>query len=139
VAALLEEHGITAYCVDAGGDMIQRNSSPLRVGLEHPNNMEQVIGIVELSNRSLCGSSGNRRKWQNFHHIIDPKKLASPTGILAVWVIADTTILADGLTTCLFFVTAEKLKRHSFEYLLVRDDLSIEKSGGFILETSSAS
>jgi len=134
VAGVLQQHGIAAFCVDAGGDMIHRNSEPLRVALEDPNDTSKAIGVVGLRNKSLCGSAGNRRKWQNFHHIINPKELTSPQEILAVWVLADTTLLADALTTCLFFVSAEKLKQYSFEYCLVRDDYSIERSNGFLLE-----
>jgi len=131
VATLLEENGVAHFCVDAGGDMIHRGTTPIRVGLEHSTDSTKVIGIIELCNKSLCGSSGNRRRWENFHHIINPKTLASAEDILAVWVLADTTMLADMLATALFFMPASTFKEYSFEYLIVRPDHSIEKSDGF--------
>ncbi len=134
VGEIIEAAGIHNYCVDAGGDIRYRTSSdkPLRIGLENPENFSQVIGTVSIQNRSLCGSAGSRRKWQDFHHIIDPYKLASPKEILATWAIADTTLLADGLASCLFFIKSDELiSRYSFEYLVLYADFSIEKSAGF--------
>ncbi len=133
IGKLIEEQGITAFCIDAGGDILHRNSESLRIALEHPDDTSKAIGVVELQNRSLCGSAGNRRKWQNFHHIINPKQLSSPKDILAVWVLADSTMLADALATCLFFVSPSVLERYIFEYLILHSDYSIEKSAGFEL------
>jgi thiamine biosynthesis lipoprotein len=132
VAELLETHGIHSYCVDAGGDMIHRGSSALTVGLENPKNTAEAIGIVSLDNKSLCGSAGNRRAWGAMHHIVNPESLDSPKTIAAVWVMADSTMLADGLTTCLFFFSAEILKKmFDFQYLILWQDYSVEKSEGF--------
>jgi thiamine biosynthesis lipoprotein len=131
VASLIQQQGIKAFCIDAGGDILHRNTAPLEIGLEHPDDTTKVIGVVALHNKSLCGSSGNRRKWQQFHHIINPDSLSSPRNILAVWVIADTTLLADAIATCLFFVQPELLHQYTFEYLILHEDYSIEKSTGF--------
>lgn len=131
IGQLIEASGLNRYCIDAGGDILHRNTVPLRIGLEHPDDTSKVIGVVELQNRSLCGSAGNRRKWQNFHHIINPKQLSSPTSILAVWVMADSTMLADAIATCLFFVEPGTLSAYEFEYLLIRDDYSIDGSNAF--------
>lgn len=128
IARLLEQEGISQYCVDAGGDMTHRGATPIRVGLEHPHDFAQVIGVVELQNKSLCGSAGSRRKWRTFNHIMNPITTDSVRDIVAVWVIADTTILADAIATCLFLVPAHTLTGYAFEYLLVRDDMSVEKS-----------
>jgi FAD:protein FMN transferase len=104
IAKLFEENRIISYCIDGGGDIFYRNSDrPLSVGLEHPSNFEQVIGIAKINNQSICASSGNRRAWDRFHHIIDANTLKSPDKILATWVIANKAMLADGLATCLFF------------------------------------
>ncbi|MFZ2621339.1 MAG: FAD:protein FMN transferase [Minisyncoccia bacterium] len=134
VSKILESEGIESYCVDAGGDMRVRGQE-LRVGLENPTDTTSVIGITNLKNQSLCGSAGNRRAWGNFHHIINPETLTSPRKILAVWVVAKTTILADLMTTGLFFVSPQTLLQHfDFEYLILCPDFSIEKSKGFEVE-----
>ena len=132
VANLLEQNGVAEYCIDAGGDILHKGSIPTRVGLENPQNFKEVIGIYPLQNKSICGSAGNRRAWGNFTHIINPKTLTSPRDILAVWVVADSAMIADGLTTCLFFVDPATLTDgYKFEYLIVRSDHSIEKPNGF--------
>ncbi|MFZ2522263.1 MAG: FAD:protein FMN transferase [Minisyncoccia bacterium] len=137
VSEIIEKDGIKSYVVDASGDMRQRNNedNELRVGLEHPEDKEKVIGIVKIKNQSLCGSAGNRRKWADMHHIINPETLTSPTHILSVWVVAETTILSDILTTCLFFTKPEVLQSDfRFEYLILNSDYSVTKSDIFDVE-----
>ncbi|KND47677.1 MAG: thiamine biosynthesis lipoprotein [Parcubacteria bacterium C7867-006] len=137
VSEIIEGEGVQSYCVDAGGDMRQKNvtGEKLKVGLEHPDDSTMVIGTIDILNQSLCGSAGNRRKWRNFHHVISPETLSSPKDILAVWTLADTTILADILTTGLFFVTPETLAKHfDFQYLIIYSDYSMKKSVGFNAE-----
>ncbi len=137
VSEIIESEGIKSYCVDAGGDMRYKNISgeKLKVGLEHPTDTTMVVGVAEILNQSLCGSAGNRRKWADFHHILNPETLNSPKEILAVWTMAENTILADILTTGLFFVSPEELLKHfSFEYLIIYADYSMKKSYGFSAE-----
>ena len=122
VSEILIENGVTEFTVDAGGDMYH-SGEVLRVGLEHPENPEQVIGVAEITQGSICGSSGNRRKWKNFTHIINPHTQKSPTHIKALWVTASSTMLADGLTTALFFTDALLLKKEfEFEYVIMYSD-----------------
>ena len=137
VSELLEKEGVTSYCVDAGGDMRQRNISveKLRVGLEHPLDKTMAVGVIEIINQSLCGSAGNRRAWGDYHHVISPETLSSPKDILAIWTVAEETFTADILTTGLFFVYPEILQKHfSFEYLIIYSDYSMKKSDGFDAE-----
>ena len=132
ISELIEGEGILNYCIDAGGDIRHRNVNTIKIGLENPINLDQVVGVYDLGNRSMCGSSGNRRAWGNFNHIMNPKTLSSSKEIIAVWVIADTTILADALTTCLFFLPASNFReKYNFEYLIIKSDMSIEKSNNF--------
>jgi FAD:protein FMN transferase len=130
IAELLITENIYSFCINAGGDIMSLNSKEI-VGLEHPRNPNQVIGTVALNNKSICGSSGNRRKWGDFHHIISPKTLKPVNEIIAVWVIADTTILADIISTALFFVKPETLNEFAYEYLIVNSDHTFSKSPNF--------
>ncbi len=134
VGRLIEDAGCRSFCVNAGGDIFYRSATdqPLRVGLEHPQNFSQVIGVAEVRNQSLCGSAGNRRAWGEFHHIMNPHTLSSPKHILSVWTVAETTLLADAMATCLFFVPASKLlQQHLFEYVILYPDFSVEYSKGW--------
>ncbi len=133
IGQLLTDAGYKSFCIDAGGDIVQRdaNSRPLRVGLEHPGVTGHVIGVATITNQSLCGSAGNRRAWGAFNHIMDPHSRTSPKHIKALWVIADTALLADALATCLFFVSPAKLARYTFEYAIIYQDYSLGRSPGF--------
>ena len=134
IGLILEKNKISSYCIDASGDIRYRQKDRLaiRVGLENPLNTKQVIGVVNLSNQSICGSSGNRRTWGEYHHIINPLTLTSPTNILSTWVIADTAVISDALATALFFIKPEIfLKDFSFHYAILYKDYSIVSSWDF--------
>lgn len=133
VAQIIDQAAVRAYTINAGGDILHRDTNrSLEVGLENPLDTSEAIGMVRLGNRSFCASAGSRRKWGEFHHIIDPIKLQSPRDILATWVIADETMLADGMATALFFTDAAQLaKQFIFSYALLRDDMSLEHSQDF--------
>ncbi len=135
VSDVIKEYEVRSFCIDAGGDIRYENIKPLRVGLENPLDMNQAIGVAEISNVSLCASSGSRRTWGMYHHIIDPKTLSSSSKITATWVVAKSTLLADALATCLFLTKPSSLLPHySFEYLVLLQDSSFEKSSGFPAE-----
>lgn len=134
VSDIIERAGIHTYVVDAGGDIRVRMATPLRIGLEHPDTPMEVIGVLELTDGSVCGSSGSRRAWGPYHHIIDPHTLTSPETIRATWVVASTTVLADALATCLYFVPPAALSGYAFEYLILNADHSVDKSANFPAE-----
>lgn len=136
VAEILRDHGVEAFCVDAGGDILYRNTAePLRVGLENPDAEDEVIGVATITEGSICASAGNRRKWGTFTHIINPITKQSPTDIKATWVVAESGLLADGLATALSFTpAAELMETFSFSYALIRDGGTIESSRDFPAE-----
>jgi thiamine biosynthesis lipoprotein len=137
VAAVLKKHTVTDFTIDAGGDILHQSDErkPLRVGLEHPENLSQAIGVVTLSEGSICGSAGNRRNWGTFHHTINPHTQSSPKHILATWVTAETAFLADALATCLYFVEPATLEAEfDFEYLLLDPTYQVKKSANFPAE-----
>jgi thiamine biosynthesis lipoprotein len=137
VAEILDKENFQSFCIDAGGDILYRDNSKIQqqviqIGLEHPEDSSMVVGVAKICNQSLCASAGNRRSWGNFHHIIDPDHLASPKNILATWVVADEGIWADGLATSLFLTPAADLtKLCKFEYAIIYDNYSLEKSVDF--------
>jgi len=133
VSDFLKKEKMTYFCVDAGGDMFYFNKSneKLRVGLEHPDYPSQVIGVATIRNQSICASAGNRRRWREFHHILNPHTLSSTHTVKATWVIAGNAFLADALATCLFFVEAKKLQKYHFSYALVDEENRLEVSPDF--------
>jgi len=137
VAKELLAHRIDTFTINAGGDIRHHTTKDdeVRVGLENPFNIEQVIGVATLQNESICASSGSRRKWGAYHHIIDPVTLKSPTEVVATWVVADDAMVADGIATALFFVPASSLqKQFKFKYAVVSADQTLDYSADFPAE-----
>ena len=129
---LLKKLSIKEFVIDGGGDIFIQTSKKIRIGLENPHNTSEVIGIVELSSGSLCASSGNRRKWGKFHHIMDPDSLSSVNNVLAAWAIAENATVADALATALFLTNPDKLMNEfDFNYLVLYPDLSVNISKEF--------
>lgn len=133
IAQLLETHAIDEYLIDASGDMLYKGANVERVGLEDPIHLNRVIGEIELHNKALCASAVNRRKWGNgLHHIIDPVTKRPTQEIIATWVVADSTMIADGLATALFFTEPDLLKnRYNYEYMRVHANGAIDYSPYF--------
>lgn len=138
IAEQLRVHGVASYLIDAGGDMRIRQKEGARIGLEHPGDASAVIGVVTLQEGSICGSAGNRRAWEGYTHILDPKTLTSPTSILSVWVVAKTALIADALATCLFFVEPEALSGYAYEYAILNSDYYLKRSKEFPAEFFSS-
>jgi len=132
IGDLLQKNGVEHYVINAGGDIFCCTPMPIEVALENPFKTAEAVGIAKIANQALCGSAGNRRVWANFTHILNPKTLLSPQHLAAVWVTADTTMLADALTTALFFMPPEELhKRYTFNYGLVTEQSEIQTSKDF--------
>jgi thiamine biosynthesis lipoprotein len=131
VARLLDTAGVARYTIDAGGDIYYHSDEPLSVALENPVDTSQAIGIAQLTTGAICGSAGNRRSWAGYHHIIDPRTVVSPRHLQAVWVAAESAILADGLATALYFVDPPVLSTFQFSYALVHTDGSYTASPDF--------
>ena len=98
------------FVVDAGGDMYVFGRKE-QVALEHPADPKQAIGAVTVADQALCGSAPNRRAWRDLHHILDPRSTKPVTNILATWVIADKTVIADMAATALFFTPPEQVRK----------------------------
>jgi thiamine biosynthesis lipoprotein len=142
ISELLTKAGLKNFTLDGSGDIMHRTSKKeaLEIGLENPEDRTEAIGVVELSNKSLCASSGSKRQWGKFTHIIDPEKLESPRQVLATWVIADDTMTADGLATALFFTDAKDLhEQFDFSWAVLDNDMELEHSKDFPVEVFAAS
>jgi thiamine biosynthesis lipoprotein len=133
VAVVLRDAGIDEYLIDASGDLLHRGETPVRVGLEHPLDPTQAIGICELSNASLCASAPGRRSWgDGLHHILDATTGLPTETVAATWALASSGLKADGLATALFFAAAPALgASYTFEYVRMFPDSRIEYSRSF--------
>jgi len=133
VRAVLEERGIDDVVIDASGDLVHRGATGIRVGLEHPLDPTKAIGVAEFANASLCASASNRRAWgDGLHHILDARTGNPAREVIATWVVAADTALADGLATALFFTGAHELANtFHFSYVRMYADGRAERSRYF--------
>ncbi|MFE7566803.1 FAD:protein FMN transferase [Streptomyces sp. NPDC057539] len=136
LSAILREAGHTDFVVDASGDLRHAGDRAIRVGLEHPSDPRRVIGVARLRAQALCASGTRRRAWgDGLHHVLDARTGVPAGEVVATWVVADETALADGLATALFFTGARRLaESFEFAYVRVRSDGRAEYSPNFASE-----
>ena len=116
VTQILEQEGIRAGIVEAGGDFYCFGDQKWNVGIQHPRRQE-LLDIVRVHNKGVCGSGdyhqfvlveedqGLRR-----HHIIDPEQMSPAFKSISVTVLAGTAEQADVLATTLFIMGPEQGK-----------------------------
>lgn len=132
VAETLRASGVQEFIIDASGDILHNHHTPDRVGLEHPGDPSKIIGVAYLQGDSLCASAINRRSWGDMHHILDPHTAQPTRNVVATWVVAASTMLADGLATALFFTDPVKLREvFDFEYVRILQDGTIDRTPHF--------
>ncbi|MFC8661273.1 FAD:protein FMN transferase [Streptomyces sp. NPDC057199] len=133
VSAILREAGHTRFVVDGSGDLLHAGERTIRVGLEHPFDPKRVIGVSRLRGQALCASGVARRAWgDGLHHVLDARTGAPVEGVVATWVVADGTALADGLATALFFTDAQRLaETFTFAYVRMHAGGRADRSSNF--------
>lgn len=133
LAELCDELEVGQYVIDASGDILHNRDEAERVGLENPLDSTQVIGVADLRRKSLAASATNRRAWgEGMNHVFNPHTATPVKDVIATWVVADTTIAADGLATALFLCDPKKLQEtFAFEYVRMFQNGRVEHSAGF--------
>ena len=138
VRQLLEQNGVMHYYINAGGDIFARQGKgmePWIIILEHPDDPEKAIGTIKLDNCSIAGSAPNRRRWGNFHHLLNAKTKKPASEVKAIFVMAKTGIEADAYATALFGAGFAKgialSKQLPVELLIISSHGKMFKSAGF--------
>ncbi|WP_327398276.1 FAD:protein FMN transferase [Streptomyces phaeochromogenes] len=133
VSDQLRAAGHTDFVVDASGDLRHSGPRATRVGLEHPFDRRQVIGVAEVRDQALCASGVSSRSWgDGLHHVLDARTGVPVDQVVATWVVAQEAALADGLATALFFTEPQRLaESFDFTYVRVRSDGRAELSPDF--------
>ena len=147
VARYLDSLGIKNYLVEIGGEIyakgLNENNKPWQIAIEKPmfHGERAVEAIVGLDNMGMATSGDYRNYFEQngkrFSHEIDPNtgepiqhRLASIT------VIAQNTMIADGLSTGLFVLGEDKAlalaeQKHLAVFLIIKTN------DGFIVKTST--
>jgi thiamine biosynthesis lipoprotein len=115
---ILDRQGVDDYLVEIGGEFRARGTTaagrPWRVAIERPVEGRRLLGeIVVLENRAIATSGTTKDFFQQdgrrYSHIIDPTT-AQPVEHppMAVSVVADTAMEADGWATALLVLGPER-------------------------------
>lgn len=114
--AALRGAGIEYGLIDAGGD-IQAicGNDPTRhwnVGIVDPRDVSRVAAVLQLRNAALS-TSGNYRVFfsadRRLFHIVNPRTGWSPQSYSSVTVMAQRSVLADGMSTAAFSLELPRL------------------------------
>lgn len=142
---IFEEDGVTCGMVSLGGNVhlkgTKEDGSNWRVGIQDPDNTEDVLAVVEVSDCAVITSGGYERYFEQdgvtYHHILNPATgKPSDSGLTSVTIVSKDGTLADGLSTSLFVMGKDKAieywRQHSdeFDTVLVDEDRNIYVTEG---------
>ncbi|MGX6590984.1 FAD:protein FMN transferase [Cetobacterium ceti] len=118
-------------------------NKPWRVGLQDPNNLSEIIGIVSLNNESM-GVSGDYQTFveihgKKYHHILDKSTGYPVTDKKMVVVVTDDAFKADMYSTAFFLMPIDDVLNYvnthkSIEVLIVKSNSEIVTSKNFKYE-----
>ncbi|MDW2982084.1 MAG: FAD:protein FMN transferase [Rhodanobacter sp.] len=114
--AALRAAGIEYGLIDAGGDIQAiSGNDPGRhwnVGIVDPRDTSRVAAVLQLRNAALS-TSGNYRVFfsadRRLFHIVNPRTGWSPQSYSSVTVMAQRSVLADGMSTAAFSLVRPQL------------------------------
>ena len=111
---VLRQEGITSALIDAGGDIYALGTykgRPWKIGIKDPRG-DGVIGSLDLTDMTAVTSGDYERYFikdgKRYHHILDPQTGYPSQGMASVTIISPDPVLADGWSTALFVLGAEK-------------------------------
>ena len=143
VGEYLEKIGIKKYLINAGGNVLAGKSykkNKYKIGLENPNNQNDIYKIIQVENEAVVTSGGYLRYYEyngtKYHHIIDPDTLYPANNMKSVTVITKDSAYADFLSTYLFLLSVEEGKKYvdeldNVEAIWYLNDDTIVTSKGF--------
>ena len=141
VASLLEKNGVRHYYVNAGGDIFAKKGKGEKdwiILLEHPDDPSKAIGTLKLDGMAIAASAPNRRKWGDYHHLLNARTQMPAQGVKSIFVTAKTGLEADAYATALFTAGFEQgitlSHRLPVEMLVVSSENKMYRSKGFAAE-----
>ncbi|MFN8058958.1 MAG: FAD:protein FMN transferase [Vicinamibacterales bacterium] len=107
---LLRDRGLRDFMIRAGGDLYVAGSNggrPWRLGIADPRGTEgRVFASLDLSDATFSTSGDYARFFVRdgirYHHLLDPDTGRPARGCRSVTIVADSPLVADGLSTGVF-------------------------------------
>jgi thiamine biosynthesis lipoprotein len=95
--------GAQTFCIDAGGDILARGDQRWRVGIRHPEELDQLAAVVEVEDLAVATSG----TYERGAHILDPHTGLPPAGLLSVTIVGPDLATADAYATAAFAMGAD--------------------------------
>lgn len=136
-AHLLTGHGLTDFCLSAGGDIVCRGQRapglPWRIGIQHPRDRGAVAAVVTAGDLAVATSGCYERG----AHITDPHSRRPPQGVLSVTVCGPDLGTADAYSTAAFAMGTDgpgwTAGLAGYEAMTVLADDTVHTTAGFPL------
>lgn len=120
IIRVFKEHQVASAFTNFGGNVstlgTKPEGTPWNIGIQHPRNPQELIGLVPVIDKSVVTSGDYQRFYQatdgkKYHHIIDPKTgYPSDSGLISTTIIAESSTTADALSTITFLAGLEQSK-----------------------------
>ena len=120
IIGIFKEHQVASAFTNFGGNVstlgTKPDGTPWNIGIQHPRNPQELIGLVPVIDKSVVTSGDYQRFYQatdgkKYHHIIDPKTgYPSDSGLISTTIIAKSSTTADALSTITFLAGLEQSK-----------------------------
>jgi FAD:protein FMN transferase len=112
---ILEEAGVTAGMVWAGGDLRvignKNDGKPWRIAIRHPRKLNEFIEILNIWSGAVATSGDYERvlveNGRKYHHIFDPETGYPSGSSISSTVVADNCMDADAYATAMFVLGPE--------------------------------
>jgi len=117
VADVLRAHGFERMLVDMGEPRalsVKPDGSAWRIGIANPADTSRVVTVLEVVNQCVATSGGYGTLFDEagrFTHLIDTRTGLTAPALLGVSVVADSGIVADGLSAAMLMAPIER--RHA--------------------------
>ncbi len=137
IAEIMKEHGVEHALINLGGNVKTLGKKPdgsdWRVAIVDPDDVENYIGGVAVSDKAVITSGGYQRYFEQdgerYFHIIDLSDgRPAENGLISVTIVTADGTLGDALSTSLFIMGPDKAvdywRKHAedFDAVLVTDD-----------------
>ncbi len=113
--AVLRAAGIENFILYAGGQVQARGTKagqPWRVGIRHPRHADRYFAWFPTTGAAISTSGDYEHSFTHdgrlYHHILDPRTGFPARGLSSVTILARDGMRADGLSTAVFVLGAER-------------------------------
>jgi thiamine biosynthesis lipoprotein len=135
-AAILEEHGLRDFTINAGGDIAVRGhatpGTPWRVGIRHPDQADRLADVLSVVGPIGVATSAT---YERGAHIVDPRTGRATTELASVTVIGPDLTFVDAYATALYVMGEEGLTwlaRHpGYDAMMITRDDRVLTTPGF--------